>query len=99
MPVAALPPETVVPSAVVVPYSNLGVVEVDPAVMVPLKVAEFEPIAVGLFVLMEMAPTDVATFPLVQPPEGLTAASSFALCSFRSVAISESVAPAAFEIS
>jgi hypothetical protein len=87
VPVAALPPETVVPREVVVPYSNFGVVEVEPAVIVPLNVAEVDPIAVGLFVLMEIDPTAVATFAAVHPPDGFMAASSFALCSFRSVAI------------
>lgn len=67
--------------------------------IVPLNVAESDPIDVGLLVLIEMDPTDEATFPDVQPPAGLTAASSFALCSVRSVAISASVAPAALEIS
>ena len=96
VPVAALPPETVVPNAVVVPYSNFGVVEVDEAVIVPLNVAEVEPTAVGLFVLTEIPPTAVDTFDDVQPPDGFTAASSFALCSLRSVAICASVAPANF---
>lgn len=99
VPVAALPPDTVVPSDVVVPYSNFGVVDVEPAEIVPLRVAEVDPIAVGLFVLMEIEPTDEATFPEVHPPAGFTPASSLALCSVRSVAISASVAPAAFEIS
>ena len=81
VPVAALPPETVVPSDVVVPYSNLGVVDVEPAVMVPLSVAVVGPIAVGLFVLIVTAPTDDATLPVVHPPAGLTPASSLALCS------------------
>lgn len=50
VPVAADPPLTVVPRAVVVPYSNFGVVDVEPASMVPLNVADVGPIAVGLFV-------------------------------------------------
>lgn len=99
VPVAADPPETVVPKAVDVPYWNFGVVEVDPAVIVPLRVAEVAPIADGLFVLMETLPTDDATLEAVQPPAGFTPASSFALCSVRSVAICASVAPAAFIIS
>ncbi|MEY4228386.1 MAG: hypothetical protein RLZ84_978 [Actinomycetota bacterium] len=92
----ALPPETVVPRDVVVPYSNFGVVDVEPAVIVPLNVAELVPIAVGLLVLIETPPTAFAMFDAVQPPDGFTAASSLALCSLRSVAISPSVAPAAF---
>jgi hypothetical protein len=48
--------------------------------MVPLNVAESEPIAVGLFVFTETPPTELATLAAVQPPAGLTAASSFALC-------------------
>lgn len=99
VPVAADPPETVVPNDVVVPYWNFGVVEVEPASIVPLRVAEEAPMAVGLFVLIVTLPTDEATFDDVQPPAGFTPASSFALCSVRSVAISESVAPAAFMIS
>ena len=91
-----LPPETVVPRAVVVPYSNFGVVEVDPASIVPLNVTSFVPRAVGELVLIEIPPTAFAVFAAVQPPAGLIAASSFALCSLRSVAISLSVAPAAF---
>ena len=55
VPVAALPPDTVVPSDVVVPYSNFGVVDVEPAEIVPLRVAEVDPIAVGLFVLIEIS--------------------------------------------
>jgi hypothetical protein len=96
VPVAALPPETVVPRAVVVPYWNFGVVDVDEASIVPLNVAESDPMAVGLFVLTETPPAELATLPAVHPPAGSTAASSFAFCWFKSVAISESVAPAAF---
>lgn len=100
VPVAADPPETGgFSNDVVVPYWNFGVVEVEPASIVPLSVAESAPMAVGLFVLIETLPTDEATFDDVQPPAGFTPASSFALCSVRSVAISESVAPAAFMIS
>lgn len=76
----ALPPETVVPRDVVVPYSNFGVVDVEPAVMVPLRVADVVPIAVGLLVLIETPPTALATLSFVQPPAGFTAASSLALC-------------------
>ncbi len=99
VPVLALPPEIVVPKSVVVPYSNFGVVEVEPALIVPLNVADVAPIAVGLFVFTDTPPTAPATLPSVQPPAGSTPASSFAFCSFRSVAISVSVAPAAFMIS
>ena len=85
----------------VVPYSNFGVVEVEPALIVPLNVADVAPIAVGLFVFTDTPPTAPATLSAVQPavPAGFTPASSFAFCSFRSVAISVSVAPAAFMIS
>ena len=74
----------------------MGVVEVDPASMVPLNVALVAPRAVGEFVLIEIPPTALATFAADQPPAGFTAASSFAACSLKSVAIWLSVAPAAF---
>lgn len=90
VPVAALPPDTVVPSEVVVPYSNFGVVDVEPAEIVPLSVADVDPIAVGLFVLIEMEPTDDATLLSVQPPAGLTPKSSLAFCSSKSAAITSS---------
>jgi hypothetical protein len=96
VPVLALNPESVKPKVVVVPYSNFGVVEVEPAVMVPLKVTDVVPIAVGLLVLIETPPTALATFAAVQPLDGSTAASSFAFCSFRSAAITESAMFAAF---
>lgn len=99
VPVAAEPPETVVPRSVVVPYSNFGVVDVVPATIVPLSVAVVVPTAVGLFVAMETAATLASTFVAVHPPLGLIAASSFAACSSRSAAIVVSESPAAFEIS
>lgn len=99
VPVASEPPLTGVPSADVVPYSNFGVVKVDPAVIVPLNVADVAPIAVGLLVLMAILPTDDDTFDDVQPPAGRTAASSLAAWSSRSAATCASVAPAAFMIS
>lgn len=78
VPVAAAPPETVVPRPVVVPYSNFGVVDVVPATIVPLSVAVVAPTAVGLLVVMETAATLAATFAVVHPPVGRTPASSFA---------------------
>ncbi|MGA0786857.1 MAG: hypothetical protein ACO3VO_06020 [Ilumatobacteraceae bacterium] len=78
VPVAALPPETVVPKFVVVPYSNFGVVVVDPASIVPESVAEVAPIADGELVLIEIAPTDDATLLAVHPEDGRMAWSSFA---------------------
>jgi hypothetical protein len=99
VPVAAEPPETVVPSEVVVPYSNFGVVEVVPATIVPLNVAVVVPTAVGLFVVIETAPALASTLVAVQPPLGRMAASSLAACSSKSAAIVASESPAAFEIS
>ena len=80
VPVAALPPPIVVPRAVEVPYSNFGVVEVEPASIVPLNVALSAPRADGEFVFIDIPPTALATLAAVHPPAGFTPASSFALC-------------------
>ena len=96
VPVAADPPETVVPSADVVPYSNLGVVDIVPAIIVPFKVADVEPTDVGLFVVIDIDPTASTTFAAVHPPLGLIAATSLAAWASRSVAISASDTPASF---
>lgn len=61
-----------------VPHSNFGVVEVLPADKDPESVAVVVPIAEGVFVVTETDPTELATFPEVNPPTGLTAASSLA---------------------
>jgi hypothetical protein len=99
VPVAALPPETVVPRLVVVPYSNLGVVDVPPVTIVPFKVAVLTPTDVGLLVVIDTVPTAAATLLDVQPPLGRRAASSLAACSSRSAAIVASESPAALDIS
>lgn len=61
-----------------VPYWKLGVVEVPPVEMVPSIVAVVEPIAEGDLVVTETPPTELATFPDVNPPTGRIAASSLA---------------------
>lgn len=78
VPVAADPPETVVPRLVVSPYSNFGVVDVVPATIVPLNVAVVVPTADGLFVVTETAAELASTLDAVQPPVGRSPASSFA---------------------
>jgi hypothetical protein len=97
--VPAVPPVTVVTPlkrSEAVLYSNLGVVEVDNALIDPLSVAEVELIAVAAFVVAEPEfTTAVVTLSTVHPPAGLTAASSFASCSFRSAAMSATDTPAA----
>ena len=59
VPVLAVPAVVVekVSSVADVPHSNFGVVEVLPAVIVPSSVAVVVPIAEGVFVVTETAPT------------------------------------------
>ena len=61
-----------------VPYWKFGVVEVPPVEIVPSSVAEVDPIADGDLVVTETPPTELAIFPAVNPPTGVSAASSFA---------------------
>ena len=80
--VPAVPPATVVTPlkrSEAVLYSNLGVVEVDNALIDPLSVAVVALIDVAAFVVAEpTVATEASTLAAVHPPDGLTAASSLA---------------------